>query len=155
MLEKTCSCGSSRAFAECCEPFLTRKARPATPEALMRSRFSAFKKNFPEYLLHTLHPSQRTAATLADYQQACVDTAWRSLRVIAVTGGDQSQHGVVEFVAFYGDGDTPEQLHERSNFLCEEDQWYYLDGIFLPAIKLGRNEACWCGSGLKLKKCHH
>jgi len=23
-----------------------------------------------------------------------------------------------------------------------------------PGAKLGRNDPCWCGSGLKYKKCH-
>jgi uncharacterized protein YecA (UPF0149 family) len=23
-----------------------------------------------------------------------------------------------------------------------------------PSQKVGRNEACWCGSGIKYKKCH-
>ena len=24
-----------------------------------------------------------------------------------------------------------------------------------PAVKPGRNDACWCGSGKKYKKCHY
>ena len=24
----------------------------------------------------------------------------------------------------------------------------------MPGVRPGRNEACWCGSGIKYKKCH-
>ncbi|MEJ2684430.1 MAG: SEC-C metal-binding domain-containing protein [Candidatus Sulfobium sp.] len=33
-----------------------------------------------------------------------------------------------------------------SFFRTEEDK--------MPAQKVGRNDACWCGSGKKYKKCH-
>ena len=55
-MSKPCPCTSGRAYAECCRP-LHRGARDAeTPEALMRSRFSAFAVGDVEYLWRTLHP---------------------------------------------------------------------------------------------------
>ncbi|WP_187439378.1 SEC-C metal-binding domain-containing protein, partial [Escherichia coli] len=39
---------------------------------------------------------------------------------------------------------------ERSRFLKENGQWYYIDGT-RPLF--GRNDPCPCGSGKKFKKC--
>ncbi|MBK5938172.1 hypothetical protein CCR96_02550 [Halochromatium roseum] len=37
-----CPCGSGHTLADCCEPFLAGTTMPATAEALMRSRYTAF-----------------------------------------------------------------------------------------------------------------
>ena len=39
---------------------------------------------------------------------------------------------------------------ERSRFLKENGQWYYIDGT---RPQFGRNDPCPCGSGKKFKKC--
>lgn len=38
----SCPCGSSRSYADCCEPFVTGAAKAQTAEQLMRSRYTAF-----------------------------------------------------------------------------------------------------------------
>ncbi|WP_425430029.1 SEC-C metal-binding domain-containing protein [Desulfamplus magnetovallimortis] len=38
--------------------------------------------------------------------------------------------------------------------MYENDKWYYVDGVLLEPIKIGRNEPCWCQSNKKFKKCH-
>ena len=37
-----CYCCSGREFEDCCQPFIKGLAKPATAEALMRSRYSAY-----------------------------------------------------------------------------------------------------------------
>jgi SEC-C motif-containing protein len=45
-------------------------------------------------------------------------------------------------------------LEEASRFRREAGRWYYLEGRpTLTRLKPGRNEACPCGSGRKLKQC--
>ncbi|GAL20360.1 UPF0225 protein YchJ [Vibrio maritimus] len=54
-------------------------------------------------------------------------------------------------------------LAERSRFLFEHGQWFYVDGEIDDSIppkrltaessKVGRNDPCPCGSGKKHKKC--
>ncbi len=46
------------------------------------------------------------------------------------------------------------QLHERSRFIRQGQRWFYLDGTQLPPMIPARNQACWCGSGQKYKRCH-
>lgn len=152
-MSKNCYCQSGKPFKECCEPYIKGLNKPADPEILMRSRFSAFCTQSIDYLLATHHPTRHSTNERAELEKACASTQWTTLKVI------ESYHagnkGTVEFVAFFDQGtNEPGQLHERSNFVLENDQWFYVDGEFLPDIKLGRNDVCWCGSGRKLKKCH-
>lgn len=118
----------------------------------MRSRYSAYCVGAVDYLLHTRHPSQRSLDNHAALQTSMHTTQWRSLQVLQSTErGDRAE---VEFVAFFTSADEPAgQIHERSRFWLEGEQWYYLDGTHLPPIKLQRNDTCWCGSGKKFKKC--
>jgi SEC-C motif-containing protein len=112
----------------------------------MRSRYSAFCTANADYLFATLHASVRQIDELEQLKNSLGNTQWLGLKIIA-SAAEQ-----VEFVAFY-QADKVEQLHERSNFICEDNRWFYTNGTHLPAIKLNRNDACYCGSLRKLKKC--
>jgi SEC-C motif-containing protein len=151
----SCYCGSAKLYANCCAPFLSGDQNPSTAEALMRSRYSAFCLKDADYLLASLHKKPRAKESRKALLGSFGSTRWCSLRVIGCRQGLFGQHrGEVEFAAFYSDSDTGGQLHERSRFVFEDGRWFYVDGDILPAISLTRNEACWCGSGRKVKKCH-
>ena len=148
-----CPCHSGNLYQNCCHQYISQAAIATTPEQLMRSRFSAFFVGDIPYLIATHHPSKQDINEAEELAKSIKHTQWLSLRILS-----SSQHtttGEVEFVAFYRpNGKDVNQLHERSNFILENGQWFYTDGVFLPDIKLGRNDNCWCGSGKKLKKCH-
>ena len=127
-----CPCGSGKAYAQCCQPCHRGDARPPSAEALMRSRYSAFVKQLPDYLLATRHPDQRHQDSLAALQTSFDNTSWLGL------------------TAAFRRGDKEDTLFEKSFFKKEGDQWFYVDGAF----DIGRNDPCWCGSGKKYKKCH-
>jgi len=149
-----CVCGSQKPAPQCCQPLLDGKVKAATPEALMRSRYAAFCQGNIAYLIATHHPSQRQPDDAQTLQATIATTEWLGLQVLhAAPTAKTDQIGFVEFAAFYQRG-TFGQLHERSKFIKEDEQWYYLDGELLPPITLGRNDLCWCGSGKKYKKCH-
>lgn len=155
-----CPCGSKKEYIQCCSPFIYQQSLPRTPEQLMRSRYTAFVEKQADYLLKTLHPSKITENTQHHIQSTINTTQWLSLKVIdSGLQKGRKDIGWVEFVAFYHNKNTPDavtnvdQLHEKSQFIFEQ-QWFYTQGDILPAIKLGRNDPCWCGSGKKLKTCH-
>ncbi|MDQ7991692.1 MAG: YchJ family metal-binding protein [Propionicimonas sp.] len=103
---------------------------PTTAEALMRSRFEAFRDNDPVWLLASWHPSTRPATlTLAD------NPSWRGLQVLdTVAGGTDDDTGIVEFRAtFLAPGGGVDVQRERSRFVREDGRWYYLAG--LPEIR--------------------
>ncbi len=120
----------------------------------MRSRYCAFYLRDSQYLFDTLYPAKRQPNEKSLLDKSINDTEWLGLKIVDTDAGkSKDSEGKVEFVAFY-QGDGIEQLHERSNFKKENDQWFYVDGTHLPPIKIGRNDDCFCGSGKKFKKCH-
>lgn len=154
MLENHCYCGSEKILSLCCEPYILGKSFPATPEQLMRSRYSAFVTRNVNYLLATLAIEKHKPNEKAKLTESIKGTKWLGLKVIATSPIESTnQMGTVEFVAFFEENGV-QQLHERSRFIFRDDRWYYLDGEHLPSIKLGRNDSCFCGSGKKYKKCH-
>jgi len=91
-----------------------------TAEALMRSRYSAFVRHEVEYLAATWHPSTRPASLQLDRT-----VVWTHLEVLRVRAGAAGDHrGLVEFRAHHTNGVQA----ERSRFLHENGQWFYLDG---------------------------
>jgi SEC-C motif-containing protein len=149
-MDGLCPCGSAQAFADCCGPFLSGEAHPATAVALMRSRYTAYGRRDAAYLLRTWHLSTRPEAL--DFSQD--DTVWVGLTIISQTGGGpDDEQGEVEFSAAYRQGGVLRRLRENSRFIKASGVWLYVDGAILPDAKPGRNDPCPCGSGKKYKKC--
>ncbi len=151
MTASNCPCGQPQNYENCCQPLHLGKQVAADAATLMRSRFCAFVKQDIDYLINTLHPDQRRADDRQALQQTCQTTQWLGLKIIKTQS--QGHQAEVEFVAFYEDQPMG-QLHEQSRFIYQDDQWFYVDGQFLPTVKLPRNEPCICGSGRKFKQCH-
>ncbi|TVZ37477.1 SEC-C motif-containing protein [Alteromonadaceae bacterium 2753L.S.0a.02] len=150
-----CPCGSGGCYDACCKPYHDAITTPQSPEQLMRSRYTAFCLGKVDYLIETLHPAFRSPHDRAQIENAQHDHRWLALQVLKAPKSEGNA-GKVEFVAFVQAHGRPEveQLHEDSEFVLENERWYYTEGEPLPPIKLGRNNPCWCGSGKKLKKCH-
>ncbi|MEZ4869040.1 MAG: YchJ family protein [Caldilineaceae bacterium] len=157
MNENRCPCGSGALYQMCCQPYHLGTATPATPEQLMRARYTAFAQGNIDYLVTTHEATQRQPNARQELAQTVAATEWLSLRVLDATlPHSTATTGLVEFVAFYRQrgNNTIGQLHERSTFVREDGHWCYTDGVVLPPLKLKRNDLCWCGSGKKLKQCH-
>ncbi|MDH4449283.1 MAG: YchJ family metal-binding protein [Rhodoferax sp.] len=118
-----CPCASELPYVQCCcvwHQGLAGGQHAPTPEALMRSRYSAYVRGELQYLLDTWHPSTAPG----DLELAPVK--WLGLEVRhAVQTGDA---GVVEFVARYRDANGAQRMHETSRFVREAQRWYYIDG---------------------------
>ncbi len=148
-----CPCGSvDRAtakrlsYAECCMPLHQGQAA-ATPEALMRSRYSANAMNNAEYLSQTWDSSTRPKDLQLD-----PTTLWCQL--VVVDSNLQGDQGEVEFCATFKQEKSWHCLRERSRFVRREGRWYYLDGdAKWEKLNPSRNGECPCGSGKKFKRC--
>ena len=134
----SCACGSGAPYEQCCGRFHAGQSA-ATPEQLMRSRYTAFTRGDWEYLRQTQAAPLEAGQTLQ----------WLGLTIHEAKGDE------VEFSARYLDGDREVTLRERSRFEQRDGRWIYVDGKnTVTTKKLGRNEPCPCGSGKKLKTCH-
>ncbi len=109
-----CPCGSGLDLADCCGLWhkgLSAGVHAPTPEALMRSRYSAYVLGLIDYLVATWHPS--TAPGDLELQPI----KWLGLEVRhAQASGDV---GVVEFVARCKVSGRAERMHELSRFVRE------------------------------------
>jgi len=152
--DKICPCGSQKQYQTCCGQYHQHLSRAATAEHLMRSRYSAFCKGDVDYLVSTHYPSSRPANLAESLKGTIHKTQWLGLRIIdTVLGLEADSSGTVEFIALYKDLEEGE-LHERSRFVKENEQWFYVDEAPMEKKSSGRNDPCWCGSGKKFKKCH-
>ena len=121
-----CPCESGRPYRDCCEPYHQGAAAP-TPEALMRSRYSAYALRLSLYLLATWHPGTRPPPDEVDLGET--RTVWLGLRIVR-SGQSGEDEGIVEFVARYRvGGASAVRLHETSRFVREHGVWFYVDGV--------------------------
>lgn len=149
-MSEHCPCGSAEQYSLCCLPYLNGAALPATPEALMRSRYCAYVQQNTPYLIATWHPSCHATTFAAGIEESYAATRWLGLTITASEYQPGATEGYVTFFARYVENQHERFIHERSRFLQEEHRWYYIDGTFPP---IGRNDRCPCGSGKKYKKC--
>lgn len=158
-----CPCGSGHELAACCGPYLAGERAAPTPEALMRSRYSAFVTVNIDYLHDTLAPEARSDFERTETEIWAKDSKWLGLTINAAEGGGEGEDtGTVDFTARYRNKGQPYAHRELSNFRREGGRWFYVDGQIggprpvtqqRTTPKLGRNDPCSCGSGKKFKKC--
>jgi SEC-C motif domain protein len=122
-------------YVDCCGRWhdgLLRGEHAPTPEALMRSRYSAYAlvqgrsatRSLLEYLMKTWHPST------APGDLELGPMSWTGLDVLHESvSGDA---GVVEFEAHHKVNGRAGTLHELSRFVRERGAWLYVDGVIAP-----------------------
>lgn len=171
----TCPCGSQKNYSECCEPLLSGQKIASTPEALMRSRYTAFIEKNVDYLFSSMTPELQLDTDredMADFAEE-VDS-WVKLDIINAPTSDADQ-GNVEFAAYFMVDGEQQRIHENSQFVKKDGQWFYAGHEhqcsshdhddhdhghhhshhepYVAEMKIGRNDPCPCGSGKKYKKC--
>jgi len=124
-----CPCGKGR-YETCCGRFHGGNEFAGNAEDLMRSRYSAFVLKNEAYLLKTWHPSTRPQEPLSNDDP----TQWMGLTLKNFNETSDRLSATVEFVAIYKINGKAHRLHEISSFVCEDQQWLYVDGQF-PKIK--------------------
>jgi SEC-C motif domain protein len=133
VLSKPCPCRALEddtplTYGECCAPWHEGAAAP-TPEALMRSRYSAYTMLLDkapvgtlmhDHLVRTWHPSNAPGELTPSMIR------WMGLEVLDELV--QGNSGVVEFVAHHKINGKAGKMHEVSRFVREAGAWLYIDG---------------------------
>ena len=163
----TCPCrvmdAKPLSFDACCGPLLSGKADASTPEALMRSRYSAYVKQTIPYIAATQTQEMGEEFNEAEAAKWAESAEWRGLKIVGnKKGGPADTTGIVEFEAHYTDKASGKELvhKETSLFHKVDGKWKFKEGIIAGAQpikrlepKIGRNDPCSCGSNKKYKKC--
>lgn len=122
-----CPCGHPQPYAACCGRFHAGAAAPDA-EALMRSRYSAYVRLLPDYLLATWHPDTRPES-LSLEEPTAQRTRWLGLAVHEHTRTDPD-HAQVRFTARYRiGGGSAVKMQEHSRFVRQDGRWLYLDAL--------------------------
>ncbi len=158
---KLCPCGSGLELETCCGPVVEGERPAATAEALMRARYAAYTLGRIDFLGMSLHPEARHDYSEAATRKWARQAQWLGLEIVSVEGGgDGDSQGKVEFVAHYRERGIRQAHHEVGIFERYEGLWFYLradqpksSSRVRSQPKVGRNDPCPCGSGLKFKKC--
>lgn len=120
-LPRQCPCGSLKTYAACCQPYHKADALPHSPEALMRSRYTAFVLKLNHYLQTSWHPS-----TCPGDLELDDSPEWLQLQVLS--SSQNGDNGAVHFRALHTAGKGIGFLEEHSEFIREGQRWFYLSG---------------------------
>lgn len=123
-----CECGETKDYQQCCGRYIEKGELPTSPEALMRSRYTAFVRQNMDYLVATHDPQtkdQFDLKTNADWAKSVQFTGLEVLRAEA-----NGTKGFVAFRATFQDIKTQETQthHELSRFRKHKERWYFRDG---------------------------
>lgn len=155
----TCYCGSGTAYSDCCEPVIGGVQTAVSAEQLMRARYSAYVVAQMDFVFETTHPDHREGYDHAGTKEWAETSEWLGLEIIGTKKGSQADNdGEVEFIARFNEKNELREHHENAQFIKSDGQWYFTEGVMVKqrpvsVVKIGRNDPCTCGSGLKYKKC--
>lgn len=102
---------------------LANPATAATPEALMRSRYTAHVRDDTGHLEATWHDDHRPGEVSHD-----PTVRWLGLEIVDAPSVGDADAGEVEFIARFRRGNDRFELHERSRFVRVDGAWRYTDG---------------------------
>ncbi len=126
-----CPCHSGRKYKRCCRRVHQGDPAP-TPEALMRSRYSAYAIGLVEHILRTTDPTgPHWEADLdhwaGDVATFCDAVTFEGLEVLAAEAhGDR---GMVDFRAQLSSEAGATVMAERSLFRRVDGRWLYHSGL--------------------------
>lgn len=104
----------------------------------MRSRYSAFVLAKAEYIIATTHPSHPeftsdTQAWKDSIKAFCHNTLFQNLRIVEHENYGKS--ATVTFCATLFSGGQDASFCEKSDFVKEDNRWYYISGTILKDIE--------------------
>ena len=159
---KACPCGTTKNYADCCEPFIKGTKKAPTAEALMRSRYTAFAVGELDHVERSHHVSTKKELEMESVRSWALSSEWLGLEIRETDKGQaKDTTGKVEFKCTFIFNGAEQTHHELSTFQKEGDEWFFVDGVMKNNTivrsepKVGRNDPCPCGSGKKAKKCCH
>jgi SEC-C motif-containing protein len=153
-MKQNCPCGTENKYEACCGKYIDKNETPPTPEALMRSRYTAFTQANTDYIAKTMVSPSIDDFNAEETKAFASSVEWLNLDIIK--SSSQGNQGLVEFKAHFKKKHDKHVIHEISSFTLKNGAWFYVDGSLPPAtrtVTIGRNDPCMCGSGKKYKKC--
>jgi SEC-C motif-containing protein len=116
----------------CCAPFHQGEA-PQTALQLMRSRYSAYKLNMPDYIIATTHPDNSQYQKDTDSWKKSIShfSTMCSFDKLDILGfEEEGDRAFVTFTAHIRENGRDISFTEKSEFEKAAGRWLYLRGEF-------------------------
>lgn len=128
--EKPCPCFSGKAYEVCCKPF-HQGTVPGNALLLMRSRYSAYALNIPDYIIETTHPaspqySDNKFSWKRSISQFSTNSTFQDLKILDFKERDTL--AVVTFTAVISQEGQDATFTETSFFEKRNHRWLYRTG---------------------------
>lgn len=156
---KDCPCGSNADYKDCCGAIISGSRPADTAEQLMRARYAAYVEVETDFLFESTHPDHRKGYDHEGTREWAEKSEWLGLEIVGTgLGRKEDETGEVEFIARFREKGALRVHHELAHFERRDGRWFFTEGAMvkprpLSVEKIGRNDPCPCGSGLKYKKC--
>lgn len=126
-----CPCCSGHTYETCCKPFHDGRSIPENALQLMRSRFSAFAYNLPDYIIETTHPgspqySENKFAWKRGISRFATETQFQKLEILDFK--EQVSVSSVVFTAHITQHHQDATFTEKSYFEKFKKRWMYRGG---------------------------
>ncbi|MBI2790741.1 MAG: SEC-C domain-containing protein [Gammaproteobacteria bacterium] len=126
-MNELCPCGLNKPYENCCGLYIENDIPAPTPEALMRSRYSAYVFAKVAYIAQTMKDEPLRQFKPEDVVKWLADVKWQGLKVIQQRV-KSDKLGFVSFEAKYLYQGNQESICEKSEFHKIGDRWFYVGG---------------------------
>lgn len=125
-----CPCCSGKSYDKCCKRF-HEGAMPENALQLMRSRYSAYVLNLPDYIVASTHPespqySENKFSWKRSISQFSRNSSFEKLEILDFK--ENKTVATVTFTAYLSQETRDATFTERSYFEKIGNQWLYRDG---------------------------
>jgi SEC-C motif-containing protein len=122
-----CPCGSSKHYSSCCGAYISGFALPPTPEALMRSRYTAYSLAKIDYIARTMTGPAAEGFDPIEAKRWAESVHWNRLDVLSsAMNGDR---GEVKFKASFTEDGKKQTIAEHSLFERIQGRWMYVNQL--------------------------
>lgn len=120
-----CPCGLNKSYGACCGLYISGMAAAPTPEALMRSRYTAYSLGNTDYIARTMGGPAAVGFNAIEAKRWAASIRWVRLEVLS--SRMEGNKGEVKFKAHYLQNNRPHILAEHSLFEKINGLWMYTD----------------------------
>ena len=130
MIEDSCPCCSKKSYDTCCRRFHEGDL-PENALQLMRSRYSAYALDIPDYIIATTHSAnpqyiQNKEVWKKSISQFSRGSSFRKLAILEFKESGTS--ATVTFTAYLSQNGRDATFTEKSSFEKVDGRWLYRDG---------------------------
>lgn len=129
-MTELCPCGTGKPYEECCKPYHEGKL-PENALVLMRSRYTAYVLDLPDYIISTTHPASSAYSPNKLSWRRGISEFSKSCNFQKLETFDFKENGAmatVTFTAVISKGEEDATFTERSYFEKIGQKWFYRGG---------------------------